>query len=56
MSSDVDRAQRWRALAEEARAVAERMTDLEGRRIMLSIAERYERLARRADAQRGKPE
>jgi hypothetical protein len=44
--------QRWRALAEEARQQAELMTDADARRLMLGIAEGYERLAERAKLRR----
>jgi hypothetical protein len=35
--SNIDNAERWRKLAEEARAVADQMTDLDTKQIMLSI-------------------
>ena len=37
----------WRARAEEARAIAESLTDPENRRTMLAIAEGYEVIVRR---------
>ena len=37
----------WRSRAEEARAIAEEMTDLEARAAMLRIADGYDRLATR---------
>ncbi len=40
--------QRWRALAEEARQQAQLLTDPDARRMMLGIADGYERLAERA--------
>ena len=40
----------WRERADEARAKAKGLRDLEARQTMLSIAETYERLARSADA------
>ena len=39
----------WRARAEEARAMAEQMPDPEAKRMMLGIAEGYEKLALRAE-------
>jgi hypothetical protein len=39
----------WRQRAEEARVHAEQMTDPESRRMMLNIAEDYEKLAKRAE-------
>ena len=50
MPSDIDVAEHWRTLAAEARARADEMSDPEAKRIMLSIAEGYKRLARRAEA------
>jgi hypothetical protein len=38
----------WRERAAEARALAEKMTDGVGKRAMIEIAEKYERLAERA--------
>ena len=38
----------WRERAKEARAHAQQMTDPEAKRMMLEIAEDYEKLARRA--------
>jgi hypothetical protein len=52
MPSAVDVAERWRTLAAEARAAADQMTDPESKRALLSIAEGYERLARRAEARK----
>jgi hypothetical protein len=49
MPPDRDNPSRWWALAAEARAVATEMTDPQARKIMLKIAEGYERLARRAE-------
>ena len=39
----------WRARAEEARTLANRMNDSHSKDAMLCIAEGYERLAKRAD-------
>jgi hypothetical protein len=38
----------WRKRAEEARELARKMTDPEGRDSMLEIADKYDRLAARA--------
>jgi hypothetical protein len=38
----------WRRRAAEARTLAEKMTDSEGKKFMMEIAEKYERLAARA--------
>lgn len=40
----------WHERAEEARAMAEAMSDPEAKRIMLGIAESYDRVAKRAEA------
>lgn len=40
----------WRERAEEARAMAEDMTDAAARRAMLAVAENYEKIAARAEA------
>jgi hypothetical protein len=39
----------WRSRAEEARAVAEHLTTLEAKRIMLDVAEGYDKLAEVAE-------
>jgi hypothetical protein len=49
MAPDTDAAARWRALAAEARRVAEELTDPQSRREMLLIAEAYARMAAHAD-------
>jgi hypothetical protein len=52
MPSEVDVAERWRKLAVEARATADKMTDPEAKRTLLNISEGYERLALRAEARK----
>ena len=52
-SDNAELAARWRALAAEARATAERLSDAEAQSIVKSIAEGYERLAQRAEARKG---
>jgi hypothetical protein len=47
-----DNPERWRALAEEALAVDEGITDREAKRAMLIIAEGYRRLAERAEGRK----
>ncbi len=49
MPSATDAARHWRSLAREARGVANTMTDPAAKRIMLNIAEGYERLATNAE-------
>jgi hypothetical protein len=39
------RAERWLKMAEDARRMADRMRDPDGKRIMLKIAESYDELA-----------
>ena len=48
--SHEDEARRWRSLAAEAIARVQELKDPEARAVLLSIAERYERLARQAEA------
>jgi hypothetical protein len=48
--SKVDTAERWHNLAAEARAVADELTDLDAKAVMLEIAKGYDLLARRAEA------
>jgi hypothetical protein len=38
----------WRTRAEEARAIAQNMTDQDGKKAMLEIAAKYEAIAARA--------
>jgi hypothetical protein len=47
-----DAVARWRGLAEEARTVADQMTDREAKVILLTIAQGYEHLAQRAEARK----
>ena len=57
MSHRIDEARQWRARAEEARDLAEQLTDPEGRRILLGVAVSYIALAQMAakrDAARGR--
>jgi hypothetical protein len=42
--------QHWRDRAEEARANAAKITDLDSRRLMLEIAATYDNLAKKAEA------
>ncbi len=48
----LDNAKHWRDRADEARVHAEQLTDPEAKRMMLGIAESYERLAHRAERRR----
>jgi len=43
----------WRNRAEEARAVAAQMTDAHTKAVMLTIAQDYEKLAKRAEQRVG---
>jgi len=55
----LNNAEHWRNRAEEARVHAEQLTDPEAKRMMLAIAESYEKLAHRAGKRRtsvGSPE
>ena len=49
MSPFADDPAHWRQRADEARAMAEQMTDRDARQMMLGIAEDYEKLAKRAE-------
>ena len=49
MPAYFDNPDRWRERAEEARAMADQMTDADTRRIMLSIAQGYDEMAERAE-------
>jgi len=46
----------WRQRAEEARAIAELMTDMPSREAMLRIAADYDRLAKRAEDRKRSPQ
>jgi len=48
MPSLYDDPEHWRERAAGARAVAEKMADSEGRKAMIEIAEKYDRLAAQA--------
>jgi hypothetical protein len=57
MAQRIDDARHWRSRAEEARELAEQMTNPEAKRIMLGIAVSYVALAQMAnerDASRGR--
>jgi hypothetical protein len=47
-NSILDNPEHWLGRAEEARSIAEQLSDPESRRMMLRIAEDYERLATHA--------
>jgi hypothetical protein len=49
MSSLLDDPEHWRSRAEEARSVAEQLSDPEAKRTMLRIAGDYELLAEQAE-------
>ena len=49
MPSFADDPAHWRKRADEARAMAEQMTDRDAKQMMLGIAEDYEKLAKRAE-------
>jgi hypothetical protein len=48
----LDDAKHWRERADEARVHAKQLTDPEAKRMMLGIAESYERFAQRAEQRR----
>ena len=48
MHDPIDTAERWCARAEEARTLAEIMTDPDAKRAMLRVAQNYDRLALKA--------
>jgi plasmid stability protein len=48
-------AQHWRSRAAEARAVADKIADPESKRLMLEIANDYEKLAVRAEIRTKSP-
>ena len=52
MAADDHDADRWRALAAEALAAANGMSDPIAKRLMLAIAEGYRHLAERAEARK----
>lgn len=51
--SHEEEAQRWRSLAAEAITRAQTLKDPEAKAVLLGIAERYDRLARQAEARFG---
>jgi hypothetical protein len=53
MPTHEEDAERWRALAEEAWAAANEVTDPEARRVLVFIATAYERLAERGKKRKG---
>jgi hypothetical protein len=52
MPNHIDNARHWRAQAEEARTIANQLTDPESKRTMLGIALCYVQLAQQAEARR----
>ena len=48
-TSHINDPKHWRERAEEARVHAEQLTDPESKKTMLTIAEDYEKLAKRAE-------
>jgi len=53
--SILDNPEHWQERAEEARSIAEQLSDPESRRMMLRIAEDYERLATHASRRKKAP-
>ena len=51
--SHINDPKHWRYRAEEARAMAESMTNPEAEQLMLNVAADYERLAKRAEDRAG---
>jgi hypothetical protein len=47
--SHINDPKHWRSRAEEARAMAESLTDPEAKQLMLNVAADYEKLAKRAE-------
>ena len=47
--SHINDPKHWRYRAEEARALAEKLTDPEAKQLMLKVAADYEQLAKRAE-------
>jgi hypothetical protein len=54
MSDLLNNPKHWQERAEDARRVAEQMTDMEARKTMLKVAEAYTHLAERAQLRIGK--
>ncbi len=52
VQAKIDSVERWRELAAEARAVADKLTDPDAKQVMVRIAEGYELLIRRAEARK----
>jgi DNA-binding ferritin-like protein len=51
----IDDPEYWRKRAEEARTIAERMTDAHTKSLMLGVAESYEKIAKWAVKSTGEP-
>jgi hypothetical protein len=50
--SRIDNAKYWRDCADEARAIADQMADMESKKILMGIALGYAQLARMAEARK----